>query len=104
MKQTAFRMKLRPGCREEYRRRHAALWPEMRDLLHRNGIRNYTIYFDEATDCLFAVQDQEGESSSQDLGRLPIVQQWWNYMADIMDTNPDNSPVSVPLEPLFHLD
>jgi L-rhamnose mutarotase len=25
-------------------------------------------------------------------------------MADIMDTNRDNSPVSIPLEELFHLD
>ncbi|MFA5206799.1 MAG: L-rhamnose mutarotase [Lentisphaeria bacterium] len=104
MQTVAFKMKLRPGCKEEYRRRHAALWPEMRELLHRNGIRNYTIYFDEATGSLFAVQDQEGKSSSQDLGSLPIVQKWWAHMADIMETNPDHSPVSTPLEPLFHLD
>ena len=104
MQTIAFKMKLRPGCKEEYRRRHAALWPEMRELLHRSGIRNYTIYFDEATDSLFAVQDQDGESSSQELGSLPIVQKWWAYMADVMETNPDHSPVSTPLEPLFHLD
>jgi len=104
MQTIAFKMKLRPGCREEYRRRHAALWPEMRDLLRRSGIHNYTIFFDEETNLLFAVQEQEGASSSQELGSLPIVQRWWAYMADIMETNPDHSPVSTPLEPLFHLD
>ena len=97
-------MKLRPGCKEEYRRRHAALWPEMKELLRQNGIRDYTIFLDEATNTLFAVQSQDGEQSSQDLGALPIVQKWWRYMADIMETNPDSSPVSVPLEAVFHLD
>jgi L-rhamnose mutarotase len=104
MQKLAFKMTLRPGCKEEYRRRHAALWPEMKELLRQNGIRDYTIFLDEATNTLFAVQSQDGEQSSQDLGALPIVQKWWNYMADIMETNPDSSPVSVPLETVFHLD
>ena len=95
---------MRPGGQEEYRRRHAALWPEMKALLQQNGIRDYTIFLDAATNTLFAVQSQDGQTSSQDLGALPIVQQWWRYMADIMETNPDSSPVSVPLEAVFHLD
>lgn len=52
---------------------------------------------------MFAVQQQNGQSS-QDLGETEIVKKWWAYMADIMDANPDNSPVSVPLQEVFHLD
>ncbi|MDP4188105.1 MAG: L-rhamnose mutarotase [Bacteroidota bacterium] len=104
MKKYAFKMKLRPGCKEEYKRRHNAIWPEMKDLLIKSGVRDYTIFLDEETNTLFAVQYQEGESSSQDLGDLPIVQKWWEYMADIMETNPDFSPVSIPLETMFHMD
>ncbi len=100
----AFKMKLKPGFREEYQRRHDALWPELKMLLKENGISDYTIFHDPETDILFAVQRQAGQQTSQDLGSNPVVQKWWAYMADIMDTHPDNSPVTVPLEPVFHLE
>lgn len=104
MKKFAFKMKLRPDCKAEYKKRHDAIWPELKDLLKKAGIRDYTIYLDEETNTLFAVQYQEGSSSSQDLGSTAIVQKWWKYMADIMETNPDFSPISIPLEPVFHMD
>jgi L-rhamnose mutarotase len=101
---TAFKMHLKPGFAEEYRKRHDAIWPELQQLLKHSGIHDYTIFLDEATHTLFAVQQQSGTGSSQDLGANPIVQRWWAYMADIMDTNPDNSPVSTPLTEMFHMD
>lgn len=104
MQTIAFKMKLKPGFREEYRKRHEAIWPELRELLSNSGVYDYSIFLDEETDILFAVQKQSGEQSSQDLGSTAIVQRWWAYMADIMETNPDNSPVSIPLLPVFHMD
>lgn len=104
MQTIAFKMKLKPGFREEYRKRHDAIWPELRELLSNSGVYDYSIFLDEETDILFAVQKQSGEQSSQDLGSTAIVQRWWAYMADIMETNPDNSPVSIPLLPVFHMD
>ncbi|MCF7933323.1 MAG: L-rhamnose mutarotase [Spirochaetia bacterium] len=104
MNRTAFKMKLAPGMKEEYRRRHDQLWPELRELLSESGVRDYSIFFDEETDTLFAVQKNIGDGGSQDLGSLPIVQKWWAFMADIMETHEDDSPVSVPLEELFHMD
>ena len=104
MAKQAFKMKLKPGRKEEYKRRHAAIWPELVKLLHDNGVSDYSIFIDEETDILFAVQNQDGETSSQDLGDNPIVQKWWAYMADLMDTNPDKSPVSVPLEQVFYME
>ena len=96
-------MKLKPGHEAEYKRRHDALWPELKQLLKEAGVSDYAIYLDEETHTLFAVQKQSG-ASSQDLGSTAIVQKWWAYMADIMDTNPDNSPVSVPLKEVFYLE
>ena len=97
-------MQLKPGCKEEYRKRHDAIWPELKALLKDNGVSDYSIFLDEETNTLFGVQQQTGEQSSQDLGTLPIVQRWWAYMADIMDTNEDNSPVTKPLVQVFHMD
>ena len=104
MKKFAFKMKLKPGCKEEYIRRHNAIWPELKLLLNQTGVRDYSIYLDEETDTLFAIQYQDGNQSSQDLGANAIVHKWWLYMEDIMDTNPDSSPVSIPLEEVFHMD
>ena len=97
-------MKLLPGFKEEYAHRHAAIWPELKELLKQTGVSDYTIFLDEETNTLFAVQYQGGDASSQDLGSNPIVQKWWKYMADIMETNKDYSPISIPLEQLFHMD
>jgi len=99
----AFAMKMKQGCASEYKKRHDEIWPELSQLLKDNGISDYSIFLEEATNTLFAVQQQSG-SSSQDLGATAIVQKWWAYMADIMETNSDNSPVSVQLQQVFHMD
>ncbi|MET3115183.1 L-rhamnose mutarotase [Pedobacter sp. CG_S7] len=99
----AFKMKLKPGFSEEYKKRHDQIWPELSELLTENGVTDYTIFLDEETNDIFAVQKLMGQGS-QDLGQTEIVQKWWAYMADIMETNPDNSPLSNPLKTVFHLD
>ena len=104
MKRFAFKMKLKAGCKDEYRKRHDEIWPELAGLIRSTGVFDYSIFLDEATDTLFAVQKQAGEESSQDMGNNPIVQKWWKYMADIMETNPDHSPVISPLEEVFYLE
>lgn len=104
MKKIAFKMKLKPGYKEEYIKRHNEIWPDLVSLLKDAGISDYSIFLDEETNILFAVQKQEGSGSSQDLGSTAIVQKWWKYMADIMETNPDFSPVTVKLAPVFHME
>lgn len=97
-------MFLKPGCEAEYEKRHNAIWPELKKLLSENGVCDYSIYWDKDTNILFASQKVQGEESSQDMGSNPIVQKWWAYMADIMETNPDNSPVSIPLKEVFRME
>ena len=96
-------MKLLPGYEAEYEQRHREIWPELVKLLKDSGVQDYSIYLDRETSTLFAVQTVTGDSNSQDLGNTTIVQKWWAYMADIMETNPDNSPVSLPLKEVFTL-
>ncbi len=103
MKRFAFKMKLKPGYKDEYKKRHDEIWPELEQLIRDSGVSDYSIFLDEETNILFACQKQSGEASSQDLGSLAIVQKWWAYMADIMETNPDHSPVTIPLEEVFYL-
>ena len=102
MQQIAFTMQLKPGNEAEYQRRHDEIWPELSAALTDAGIRDYAIFLDRNTGTLFAVQRRTDDHTADDLPTLPIVQQWWAYMADLMDTNPDNSPVVTALEPVFY--
>jgi L-rhamnose mutarotase len=103
MKRIAFKMKLKPGFKDEYKKRHDQIWPDLKKLLKENGISNYSIFYDEETDFLFAFQHQSGNTFSQDLGDNPVVQKWWDHMADLMEINSNNSPVAKDLEELFFL-
>lgn len=105
MKRFAFKMYLKPGCEDEYRRRHAALWPELRRRLEESGVKNYSIFWDPETNILFGYQEVTGESNSQDTEVADeVTRRWWDSNVDIMEVNPDNSPVTVPIEEVFHLD
>ena len=99
----AFTMKLYPGMAEEYRRRHNELWPEMADMIHEYGGSNYSIFLDEENGTLFGCIELEDEELWGKSAQTEICRKWWAYMADIMETNPDNSPVSKDLRPMFHL-
>jgi L-rhamnose mutarotase len=104
MQRLAFKMKLNPGQKDAYKVRHDQLWPELKQLLKDNGVSEYSIFLDEETSILFAFQKVSGEGGSQDLANNPIVKKWWDFMADIMEVNPDNSPISIPLEEVFYLE
>ncbi|MFM7698622.1 MAG: L-rhamnose mutarotase [Limnohabitans sp.] len=100
----AFAMFLHPNQQEEYQRRHDAIWPELVGLLKDSGISDYSIYLDDTHHVLFAVL-RTGENHTMDaLPQHPVMQRWWQHMKDIMQTNPDGSPVVKALPCLFHLD
>lgn len=103
MQRLAFKMKLNTGQKKAYKKRHDELWPELKKLLKDNGVSEYSIFLDEETNTLFAFQKVSGDGGSQDLANNDIVKRWWDFMADIMEVNPDNSPVSTALEELFYM-
>lgn len=96
-------MYLHPNQQEEYKKRHDELWPEMVEALKRHGATNYSIFLDRATDTLFAYLEVADEVVYQQFSETDICRKWWNYMAPIMKSNPDNSPISVPLKEVFYL-
>jgi L-rhamnose mutarotase len=103
MARLAFKMKLHRGQETEYQRRHDALWPELKELLKQTGISEYSIFLDEETNFLFGILKIENPLAMDELPRHPVMKKWWEYMKDIMDCNPDNSPVSIPLKEVFYL-
>jgi len=103
MQRIAFTMMLHKGFEAEYRRRHDAVWPELQTLLHETGIREYSIFLDEPSGTLFAVLQIADPKDLDRLPEHPVMQRWWAYMQDIMDTNADNSPITRSLKEVFYL-
>ena len=99
-----FKMKLYEGQEAEYEKRHNQLWSEMKDMIHEYGGKNYTIFLDKETLTLFGYIEIEDEERWAKGADTAINRKWWDFMADIMETNPDNSPVSIDLKEVFHLD
>lgn len=104
MERRAFKMFLNPGKADEYRRRHASIWPELKAVLGEKGVRNYSIYLDPETHVLFAYLERTDDHLMDELPSHPVMRRWWDFMKDIMRANPDGSPVTAPLEEIFHRD
>jgi L-rhamnose mutarotase len=103
MERVAFKMKLFKGYEEEYKKRHDAVWPELKALLKKTGIEDYSIFLDQETNILFGVLKVESTLNLDELPNHPVMKKWWAYMKDIMESNADGSPVSVPLKEVFYL-
>jgi L-rhamnose mutarotase len=97
-------MKVFSGFNDEYKKRHDEIWPEMVEMIHEYGAKNYSIFLDAETNSLFAYLEIENEELWSKSAETEICQKWWKYMKDIMETNEDNSPVSFELKEVFHLD
>jgi L-rhamnose mutarotase len=103
MQRVAFKMQLFKGQEKEYRKRHDEIWPELSELLKKTGVQEYSIFLDESTNSLFGVLQIDNPVKLDELPAHPVMQKWWAYMKDIMESNPDNSPVSIPLQEVFYL-
>ena len=90
MVRKGFKMFLYPGMAEEYEKRHNALWPEMKEMIHEYGGHNYSIYLDKETNVLYGYLEVEDEARWAKSADTEICRKWWHYMADIMETNPEN--------------
>ena len=103
MQRVAFKMQLYKGFEAEYDKRHKEIWPELQALLKSSGISEYSIFLEETTNALFGVLLIDDKTKLDELPSNPVMQKWWAYMKDIMESNLDNSPVSIPLKEVFYL-
>ena len=104
MKREAFKMQLKPGFEEEYKKRHDKVWPDILAELKKAGVSDYSIYLDPETLILFGSWKVTDDNTTADLPSTAAVKKWWAYMKDIMDSNPDNSPVCTDLIDVFYME
>ncbi|MEL7630822.1 L-rhamnose mutarotase [Pectobacterium aroidearum] len=104
MLRKAFVMSVFPDCHDDYQRRHNPIWPELVEVLKNHGAHHYSIFLDKQRNLLFGYVEVESEARWEAIAQTEVCQRWWKYMSDVMPSNPDNSPVSEALEPVFYLD
>ena len=89
MEHMAWKGRIKPGCKAEYQRRHAEIWPEMVKVLKEAGICNYSIFY--CKDELFGYYEcEKGVAYAEKVqAESPIVDRWNEYMKDILELEMD---------------
>jgi len=100
----AFVMSVNAGQEAEYERRHRPIWPELEAVLKSHGVHSYSIFLHAETRQLFAYAEIQDEARWNSIASTLECQRWWKHMTAVMPANPDNSPVSVELREVFHLE
>lgn len=86
MQRRAFSLKIKTGVKEEYKRRHDEIWPEMRQMLADAGLRNYSIWM-MGDDMLFGYYETDDDDYAVRFqAESKIGQKWEAYMADMLET------------------
>ncbi len=100
----AFVMSVDPQFHAEYEKRHRPIWPELEAVLKEHGVHNYSIHLDESTHQLFGYAEIESEERWAAIAQTEICRKRWNYMKDVMPSNPDGSPVARDIREVFYLE
>jgi L-rhamnose mutarotase len=106
MARICFRLQVDPTRMDEYRARHAAVWPEMRDALRATGWRNYSLFLAEDGQLIGYLESDDFDAAQAAMAATEVNGRWQAEMAgffvDLSDQRPDEG--IRPLAEIFHLD
>ena len=100
----SFRMTLKEGQIEEYKKKHDEIWPEISVALTNAGVTNYSIYYDKKDNTLIEYMELKENNTFHNLEELEILKKWNINMKNLLETKSDNNatPVVRELEEVFH--
>lgn len=105
MQRVCFLLKVRPERLEEYRARHASVWPEMLDALRQTGWHNYSLFLREDGLLVGYLETEDLRAALDGMEATEVNARWQAEMAPFfenLDGRPDEG--IVPLAEIFHLD
>jgi L-rhamnose mutarotase len=100
---------LKPEKIVEYKRLHAAVWPDILDMISNCNIRNYSIFLKEPENLLFGYWEYHGADFAADAAKMaadPKTQEWWDICMpcqEPLDTRKDGEWWAM-MEEVFHHD
>lgn len=104
MQRVCFLLKVKKERLEEYKRRHAEVWPEMLEALRTTGWQNYSLFLREDGLLVGYLETSDFGQALAGMKRLPVNEKWQREMAPFfepMEGGPDENMVC--LEEVFHL-
>jgi L-rhamnose mutarotase len=107
MKRYGSVINVRPEAIEEYKRYHAAVWPEILEMIHQCNIRNYSIFLKD--NLLFGYFEYHGSDFAADMANMaadPKTQKWWALMKPMQQPLETRSEGEwwADMEEVFHTD
>ena len=102
---------LQPGKIEEYKKLHAAVWPDVLKMIKQCNIQNYSIYLhrlDDGQHYLFSYFDYTGADFDADMAKMaadPTTQKWWSFCMPCQKPLENRAPGEwwATMEEVFHL-
>lgn len=100
---------LRPEHMAEYKRLHAAVWPEVLERIARSNIRNYTIFLREPENLMFGYWEYHGTDFKADMAAMAEnarTQEWWKLCGPMQAPLESRAAGEwwAPMEEVFHTD
>ena len=106
MQRVCFQLQVRPDRIREYRERHAAVWPEMREALTATGWRNYSLFLADSGMLIGYLECADFEAARQAIEQTEVNARWQAEMGDFFQglegRRPDEGLLQ--LDEIFHLD
>ena len=107
MKRFGMVIKVRPGKLDEYKRLHAAVWPDVLKMIEACNIRNYSIYLKDGF--LFSYFEYTGDDFEADMARMAAdetTQKWWEHCKPCQEplTSRGEGEWWADMEEVFHCD
>ena len=98
---------VKPEHYERYKKHHAAVWPEVLEMIKKCNIQNYTIFHKDSM--LYAYFEYTGNDFDADMAKMaadPKTQEWWSVMEPMQEPVPNSSKGEwwSNMEEVFHLD
>lgn len=90
MDRRVWKARLKPGMRDEYKRRHDEIWPEMADELRKAGVRNYTIW-NNGDELIGYYECEDLASCEAYKAKSDVVRRWSQSMVGIMEMEKDDA-------------
>ena len=107
MKRYGMLIRVKPEKFEEYRKLHAAVWPEVLDMIKQCNISNYSIYHKDGF--LFGYLEYTGIDFEADMAKMaadPITQKWWDICKPCQEPLESRAEGEwwAAMEEVFHID
>ena len=98
--------KIKPEMKEDYKKDHTNIWPEMAKALKDSGYKNYSIYFRKDGTMFAYLEHDNLEEGQKKIGATEVFSRWQEAMAKyFLNSDPTViGPEMEILEEVFHID